>query len=200
MLDIETTGIDPTSEDLLQIGVLEADFVNGSWVPGRSLVLYQHTSRSPGSEFAKKHMAELYKECNSRPYVPQRVLRQQLLEFFRECGIAKGIDTYLMGWNASNFDVPFLVNKGVLAPSRYEIGPDGKDVFVGDFHYRIYEMGGAVSLVANVLNRNDRKRLLEEAEAWGEEVSLPAGKEHDALYDCYKQLRILNGLIRMARL
>src|SRR5690606_39907279 len=94
---------------------------------------------------------------------------------------------------------PFLVAKGCLHPSKYETGPDGKDVRVGDFHYRIYELGGAVSLAQNVLGYSDRQALTEAAREAYPELELPEGKEHDAIYDCYRQLRMLNGLIRMTR-
>lgn len=200
MIDIETTGIDPIKEDLLQIGVLEVDYdeAAGFWTPGRSFELIQHTNRKPESEFAKKHMAALYERCNVAAITWPSDVRGRLLHFFRECG-ANTPDVYLMGWNASNFDVPFLVHKNCLRPSEYETDAEGKDVRVGDFHYRIYEIGGAVSLAQNALGYSDRNALTEDALAAYPEIEMPEGKEHDAIYDCYRQLRLLNGLIRMTR-
>lgn len=195
MIDIETTGIDPTKEDLLQVGILELNLVNGRWAYGRSLELLQHSGRRPMSSFAKEHMAALYDKCNAAPWISPEELRAKILAFFRECG-AEPPNVYLMGWNASNFDVPFLVHNRVLVPSSYVPGPEGKDVMVGDFHYRIYELGGAVSLAQNILGYQDRNALLKTAKGMFE-MALPAGKEHDALYDCYAQTQLLNGLIAM---
>lgn len=198
MLDIESTGIDSKKEDLLQIGILECDFDGRFWKPGRSFELIQHSDRKPESQFAKEHMAKLYEVCNRAPKWEAENIRWMILDFFTKCG-ATPPDVYLMGWNASNFDVPFLVDKGVLQPSYYEIGPDGKDIRRGDFHYRIYELGGAISLIANKFPNTDRKHLCEEAKKLDQIVPLPQGKEHDALFDCYSQLKILNGLIELAR-
>lgn len=199
MLDIETTGIDPTKEDLLQIGMLVLDFKDGFWHPGAAFRLDQGTRRQPESEFAKKHMVELYESCNRLDVLPAETLRKEVTDFFRQHGGTGSKDTFLVGWNASNFDVPFLVHKGALVPNTYETGPDGKDVMVGDFHYQIYEIGGALSLAMDVLNRTDRKALVEEALTAYPEIQMPEGKQHDALYDCYRQARILNGLIRLTR-
>ena len=67
MLDIESTGIDSSKEDLLQIGILEADFDGNKWVAGRTLEIIQHTDKKPESVFAKEHMAKLYEVCNRAP-------------------------------------------------------------------------------------------------------------------------------------
>lgn len=199
MIDIETTGIDPRFEELLQIGVLALTYRDGFWHPGKTLNIFQGTTRAPESEFARTHMQEIYRVCNGLPRRHPSGIRDEMRDFFRENG-ARGVEhTFLMGWNASNFDVPFLVHERVLIPSSYETGPDGKDTMVGDFHYQIYEIGGSLSIAANVLNHSDRKALVEEALAAYPEIEMPAGKQHDALYDCYRQTRILNGLIRMTR-
>lgn len=198
MLDIESTGVDPKKDDLLQIGVLEVTFDGDRWNAGRSFELIQHSDKKPESEFAKTHMAKLYEICNRAPSWTAENMRWMLLDFFRNCGVNPP-DVYLMGWNASNFDIPFLIEKGVLQPSYYEIGPDGKDIRKGDFHYRIYELGGALSLISNKFPEIDRKALVETAKGKDNMTLLPAGKEHDALFDCYSQLKILNGLIELSR-
>lgn len=198
MLDIESTGIDSIKEDLLQIGILEATFDGNKWVPGRTLEIIQHTDKKPESAFAREHMAKLYEVCNRAPKWEAENIRWMILDFFAKCG-ATPPEVYLMGWNASNFDVPFLVDKGCLVPSRYETQADGSDKMVGDFHYRIYELGGAISLIQNKFPKRARKDLLEEAESRDQSFALPEGKQHDALYDCYSQLKTLNGLIAMAK-
>lgn len=201
MLDIESTGIDWHTEDLLQVGILEVTWQGRQWEPGRSLEFIQHSPRKPESEFAKQHMTDMYRRCNEAQSMPVEIARDRIINFFHECGAGGVENTYLMGWNASNFDIPFLVHKGYLQSSRYVTGEDGKDRQVGDFHYRVYEIGGAVSLVQNVLNVRDRAGVITAARASFPVPAdkMPAGKEHDALYDCYSQLALLNGLIALAR-
>lgn len=194
MIDIETTGIDPKENDLLQIGIVEMDFKNGFWYPGKSFELIQHSPKQPESEFAKEHMKALYKTCNRAKPISVEEVRGRMLEFFRSCG-AKPPYVYFAGWNASNFDIPFLVHHGYLVPNKYVMDEKGKDRMVGDFHYRIYEMGGALSLAQDVFQYEGRNDTIEKLANLDPIVSLPKGKEHDAIYDCYKQMKILNGLI-----
>lgn len=203
MIDIEATGIDPAMEDLLSVGVLEVEFDGSFWQPKNAGEWFCHTTRKPESQFAKEHMVELYERCNALPSAPpykrHQTMRDCLLNFIRSCGTTGAIDTYFMGWNASNFDLPFLVAKGILQTNRYETGPDGKDRMVGDFHYRVYELGGAVSLAQNVCSKMDRGALLEVARGMAPRIFPAQGKKHDALYDCYTQLQLLNGLIALMR-
>lgn len=199
MIDIEATGIDPAKEALLSIGILECEFENRFWQPKRSKEWIVRCERQPESEFAKEHMTALYAKCNAAPQLTTERLRWEVLDFIRGCGTTGPDDTYFMGWNASNFDIPFLVAKGVLVPSSYELGPDGKDRMVGDFHYRIYEMGGALSLTQNARCTWDRKTITEMAKELQPRFPMPPGKQHDALFDCYHQLHLLNGLLELVR-
>lgn len=201
MLDIETTGIQPQTSDLLQIGVLELDFdpEKHAWQPGKSLELIQYTSKIPTSEFAKKHQKDLYYRSNNHFFTHPSALRRKILGFMESCGAKERDEHIFTGWNVSSFDLPFLLAKECLVAPGYVIGSDGKDVPVGDYNYRIYEIGGAVSLAQDVLGL-DRKQVIDLAEAAGPDVSRGGGAgEHDALFDCYKQTRTLNGLIQLIR-
>ena len=201
MIDIESTGIDPKVEDLLQVALLEIDFVDGYWHPGRSFNLFVHTDRKPTTEFALEHQQGLYDECSRAMKRSMPEIREAVLEFFALCGLTPPKDVFFAGWNASNFDVPFLVEKRVLRPPTYET-VNGKDVMVGDFHYRVYELGGAVGLVQDVLQETleeGRKKMTERALDAAPGPELGNGIQHDALYDCYRQTRILNGLIALVR-
>lgn len=199
MLDIETTGIDPAKNELLQIGVLELDYTGGFWRPGKEFQIFQHTGRKPRDAFAREYMSAIYERCNREPWTPPEDIRERLLSFFHSCG-ALSPDVYLMGWNASNFDVPFLVHHRILRPTEYVPVPGGPDRMVGDFHYRIYELGGAVSLAQNITGM-DRSSVIDHAQQLGKihHTKVIEGADHDALYDCHKQTWILNGLIEMAR-
>ncbi len=198
MVDIETTGTDINRDAVLQVGVLELEFMFGAWRPGKSLEFEIHTDRKPESEFARTHQAALFEKCRATLPVAAPAIRQTLLRFFRSCG-ATAPEVYLMGWNAAGFDVPFLVKHGYLEPHRYVQDQYGKDYAEGDFHYRIYEMAGSLALAENVLGYTDRKALQEAALAADSIIPMPEGKAHDALYDCYRQAKMLNGLIRLLR-
>lgn len=204
MVDIETTGVDQKTDDILQVGAIELEQVsNGFWHPtGKIFDWTLHNKRQPESDFAKKHMKELYLKCNE---VGEQFNLEFIADKFREFIHGGYYGTHMepkffMGWNASNFDMPFLFNKGILTPSFYDKNPDtGKEQLYGDAHYRIYEQTGSVQFVAD-LTGLDRKTI--EALAMDlnpTHIKLPKGKEHDALYDCYKQTIMQNGLIQIAR-
>lgn len=195
MIDIESTGTDVVRDEILQIGVLELEFLMGYWRPGKSLEFELHTNRHPVSEFAKANQSELFEKCHNTPFVAAPAIRSTLLRFFKSCG-AISPNVYVMGWNASGFDMPMLVNRGYLEPHRYVTDQYGKDQPAGDFHYRVYEIAGAIALAENVLCL-DRSELIVDALALDTVIQLPEGRKHDALYDCYRQAKLLNGLIYM---
>jgi hypothetical protein len=215
MVDIESTGVDLDRDAVLEIGVLQCvRGPNGYYVPKRTHRQLLPYGGMPESAFAKEHMAALYKECNQKydeidgdpkhmnPDHYAAYIRSRLIAFFGSCG-KHGHEVTLGGWNASSFDVPMLHRKRYLDPPGYKTGPDGKDRQTGDHNYRYYEIGGAVSLVQDALpDRLERKDVVDAAKDAGATVSgwaLPPGKAHSALYDCHKQLQLLNGLIFMAR-
>lgn len=190
MLDIETTGVDPKKEEVLQIAIIEMNFIGGQWEKGKSFNYFQHTSRKPTTKFAIDHMKEIYAKCNQAAALPPAEVRAKILAFFEECG-AQAPNIFLAGWNAGIFDVPFLEYHGYLVPAKYE-----NDKLVGDCHYRIYEISGALNLVANVRGNNEINSILKEAQKMSPKLE---GNRHDAIFDCERQLHILNALIKMMR-
>jgi len=198
MIDIETTGIGSAENDVLQIGVLEMIWNGDIWTPGKTFEHVCHTDKKPESAFAKEHMAPLYERCNAmnRSFSDPVTIRECLLKYFSECGETPP-NVFVCGWNASNFDMPFLFDKKMLVPSYYET-IDGQDVMRGDVHYRVYEIGGSLQLARDVLGM-PAGEVAKKARELCPEVELPAGEEHDAIYDCYSQLKLLNGLIRLLR-
>ncbi|NUM87644.1 MAG: hypothetical protein HUU37_00430, partial [Bdellovibrionales bacterium] len=188
MLDIETTGIDPAHEDVLQVALVEMEFKTGQWVRGREFNLYQGTSRKPATKFAQEHMKEIYERCNREPRLPSDEVRARILKFCAECG-AQPPNIFIAGWNAGIFDIPFLAHHGYIVPARYE-----NDKLTGDVHYRIYEISGALQLVANVKGHNEINKMLKEAEKLSPKIE---GSRHEAVFDCYRQIHLLNGLIQI---
>jgi hypothetical protein len=190
MIDIETTGVDPLKEEVLQIALIEMNFLGGFWEKGKTFNFFQHTDRKPTTKFALDHMVEIYQKCNESPAVPPAEVRQQIVRFCRECG-ADAPNIFFAGWNAGIFDIPFLSHHGYIVPAKYE-----NDQLVGDCHYRIFEISGALNLVANVRGHNEINSVLKEAQKMSPKLE---GNRHDALYDCERQMNIINSLIRMMR-
>jgi len=196
MIDIETSGVDLESDQILQIAVVAVKLgKSGFWTPLGEFNFYQNFPEDPSNDFAKKHMVDVYARCNKADYVPPDQVRLQLLEFFeKHHGICP---VQLLGWNAGGFDMPFLVRDGYLNPTRYE-KVDGEFDLVGDFHYRIYDIGSVLQFVRDQVGV-PRDVMTDVAEKIYPELPLPDGQKHDALYDCYRQIRLLNGLIRYTK-
>lgn len=195
MIDVESTNVDFEVDDILEIGIVEMDFVHGYWKPGREFHTFVHTDMSPRTEFAKREMVEVFKQAQATPLRKHEDIRSDIVSWFRSCGV-KGHQVLFCGWNASNFDVPFMQAKGYLKKPGYET-IDGKDVKVGDHHYRIYEMGGAIQLACDILQRPYDSFKEEIKTAYP--MPMPDGKQHDAIYDCHMQIAMLNGLIKVMR-
>lgn len=190
MIDIETTGVDPRKEQVLQIALIEMNFLGGFWEKGKSFNFFQHYPHAPSTKFAIDHMKEIYDKCNKAPSVEPAKVRQMIVDFCIECG-ANPPNIFFAGWNAGIFDIPFLEHHGYLVTAKYE-----NDKLTGDSHYRIYEISGALNLVANVRGNNEINAVLKEAQKLSPKLE---GNRHDALYDCERQMHILNSLIRMMR-
>lgn len=207
MIDIETTGTNKETDDILEIAIVPIMRDGGYWRPSYGKDVFHtvlHTDRKPESKFAFEHMQELYKKCNetSKDRNYEKVAQELQLYLHPELGPLDKHATpkMFMGWNASTFDLDFMFKKGLLNPSYYYVKGD-REVLGGDVHYRVYEQSGAVELVCDVTGL-DRKAVLATAEQMLEKqhlMSLPKGKSHDALYDCYKQINMMNGLIALAR-
>jgi DNA polymerase III epsilon subunit-like protein len=206
MIDIETTGVERGKDKILQVGAVEIELRSGFWYPtGREFERTLHYAGQPENEFAKKHMSALYAKCNAmHPAAANyEVVGKELRRFIHTEGSQYLSDfpepKFFIGWNASNFDMPFLFDAGMLTPSYYKAF-DGKERLCGDAHYRIYEQTGSVQLISDMtgLDRKTIETLAMDLNPTNTE--LPKGKEHDALYDCYKQIILQNGLIKIGRM
>lgn len=189
MIDIETTGVSFEKDEILQLAVLEVDYdaKRRQWVPGRSLEMFFGIDHGPLTDFAKENQAALYAQCQTGPVHTRAAARPELLSFFKSCG-AEGRAVFLMGLNAAGFDVQMCHAKGVLVPPGY--GLDGS--LVGDHHYRVYEITGALEFAADAMGieRSVIHHLTPT-------LVLPGRTAHDALYDCYQQLNLLNTALQM---
>lgn len=184
MLDIETMGIDESIDDIIQIGLLELYRDNtGFYHPGRSYERLLHTSQSPKNDWITTHHRNKLSICKKLPKVPAENIRQDILSFFWRCGVTEFAQ--IMGLNLHSLDLPFMLRDGYLKKS--------------DYHYRIYELKGAFNVAQDILNC-DSKDLFTRAELFCPvPFGLPEGNGHDALYDCYRQVKTLNGVIHLLR-
>ena len=203
MIDIETTGTNKKTDDVLEIGIVPIQLNDdGFWEPFfKELHLILYSKRQPENVFAKEHMSDLYKKCNevspaNNYYWASRLIRQ----FIHNTMLQPNEPKFFMGWNASNFDVEFLIQKEILKPSTY-VKVGDKEVLQGDAHYRIYEQTGALNLMLNATGFSKKTifALGEDLIPEDIKVELPEGKKHDALYDCFNQINMMNGLIALAK-
>ena len=169
---------------------MEINYEQGLWQKGKIFNFFQHTDRKPETKFALDHMKDIYTRCQQEPFIEPETVRQQILAFCESCG-SKSPNIYFCGWNAGIFDLPFLAHHKYLFPARYEA-----DKLVGDCHYRVYELSGALQFVANVRGGNETNPLIKEALKNAPKLE---GARHDALFDCERQIHILNGLIQLMR-
>lgn len=182
MLDIETMGTDAL-DDIIQIGILEC-IKNGKgfYTPARSFLKVLHTDQEPKDEWIRTNHKDLLVVSKNTEYEAAPIVRAQILAFFKQCGVTENAE--IMGLNAGTFDLPFMFRSGYLAKS--------------DVHYRVYELTGVNKLAQDILGVDSRDvyRLANQACDW---IDLPAGKKHDAMYDCISQLKALNGTIAILR-
>lgn len=207
MIDIETTGVNRETDDILQVGCLMLDQGEDGYFNPRSEVFEftLHTNRQPENAFAKKHMSELYKKCNETPEDKNLNTLSLALRTFIHGDLSVAVSwphhtpKLFIGWNASNFDLPFLFDHKVLTPSYY-VPKGDKEELAGDAHYRIYEQTGSVQLISDMTGLDRKTIEVLAMDLNPTNIKLPKGKEHDALYDCYKQTIMQNGLIKIGRM
>lgn len=200
MIDIESTGVNQQSDEILEIALVQIEYKYPFWIPtGKFYHRVLHYAGQPVTPFAKQHMKELYKKCNDTdPQFNYELVGKEIRAFLHGTTELQ-LPKLFMGWNASNFDVPFMFTKGLLTPSFY-VEIDGKEELRGDVHYRIYEQTGSLQVISD-MSGLDRKTLeLLAKDVNPVPIELPKGKSHDALYDCYSQINMQNGLIQIGRL
>lgn len=192
MVDLESMGTDFESDDIIEIAILECiPTASGTYIPGKSYSRILHTSQKPKNDWIRNTHKDLLEKSRKVPMITSDKVRMEILGFFQSCGVNEL--AMLMGLNASTFDIPYLVQKGFLKKPQ----SSGMKI-TGDYHYRIYELRGAFSLAKDVLELNDQE-LFRQADQVTQDIQLPNGKSHQALYDCHKQLKTLNGVIRLLK-
>lgn len=199
MIDIETSGVDKKNDEILEVALVEIELVNGYWnLTGKQFHRVLHYPGQPKDSFAIKHMSELYLKCNLTDENEDYAKLSTDLPLFLHDGEDEGTPKFFMGWNASNFDIPFMFIKNILTPSYYIETEEGQELR-GDVHYRIYEQTGALNFMLNMTGLSKKSLRALSNDLNPVYLDLPKGKSHDALYDCYSQINMMNGLIAIGR-
>lgn len=212
MVDIETTGLDKDLDDILEISMVRAELEGGVFYPTDTLDLFLPSRREPANDFAKQHMGWLYDHCNnlykSTYLTPVDDLtysdilksiynssREKILDFFNDW--SDGQPTIAV-WNAG-FDLQFLQKKSILFPNDYD--------------YRVYEMSGMTmgfmdslgfpsemrSEFLEIISGLDTAVSLPTADDLPQNATEPESLEHWGHYDSKKQLKVLNGYLKVMR-
>jgi len=195
MIDIETTGVNRETDDIIEIAIVEMVPIDEMrpkvYRAGEQYHRVLHTDKRPEGKFAIENMSELYDKANlvNERLTPEEI-REEINKFLYSCGGEGAKNTQLVGFNAGIFDVQFMFDKGYLIPSGY----DEENNLTGDVHYRIYDMTGVIEGLSDSygLPRKVIQGMAKHSTPY--KLPLPEGKDHDALYDCYKQINLLNGL------
>lgn len=199
MIDIETSGTNKDRDEILEVGVVEIQFIDDFWSPtGRVFHMALHYPGSPSDSFAVEHLSELYKKCNQLPKSENYEKLSKDLRAFLETSSPDSGPALFIGLNASGFDLDFLFKKKVLTPSFYVETESGQEMR-GDAHYRVYEQTGAINILRNIFQLSKEDLLKRIGEIDYPEICLPRGKDHDAIYDSYRQINQINGLIALGR-
>lgn len=193
--DCETTGTDPESDDVLQIAFLEVEFDGEYWVPGKEFEEFIHTKKEPDYDWAKENLSDVYKKAQTSKKTKYGEVHRDIIEFFKKCGASLPVN--LIGYNITVFDLNFYESKGLL--KKLSRDKEDKEKKVGDYHYRVYEMAGVIEFAENFFLEN-RNEIVKRAINIDKTIVLPSGRNsHDALYDCYQNIKVLNGIIKMFR-
>lgn len=217
IVDIETTGIEPEHNEVLQIAMLPVafDVDRQRWrVVRPPLDFVVATDAKPKSEWAAEHMGWLFDKCNTlyaerkqaghNPKMCSATVRKAVVRYMRETYPLSEMPKYgaeLMGWNVGAFDLPFLSHHGHLNV----VSRAGKIKVQGDVSYRVYELQGAMRHTAALLgwSLNDTFEAMQacgvgatddDCDEW--EVGRAP---HDAVYDCITNLYRVNGLLKLAQ-
>lgn len=173
MLDLEMTGLDPKSDDILQVAALKLELLGSSYVETSSFDVALHTKLDPSNDFQRKYQTALFDRCRNST-IDYQELKKLFYEFLGEdlgelspCG------------DCVPTDVLFLYAKDVIELSRYE----GDTPVKGTLHYEYFDMHSMKMVMRQKLGYKADKDLV------------VSGGQHDGLVDCRNQLIELNFIL-----
>lgn len=192
MIDIETNGTDRSNMQVLEVGaaLVKMHPVTGyyEYAPISPFSFTIHNLSEPQSEFAKKYQKELYKLCNEMsPEANYAACRKELLSWFEGAGLTDRWSRNMVGKNVVTFDLDILHEVGILDKE--------------DYHYRVHEQTGGIYLLEGAMGigRDEVYKAALAVTPTPIPESIRNLGSHRALYDCYEQIALENGLIRLIR-
>lgn len=171
MIDLEMTGVNPDTDDVLQIAMLqlELDEKHKAYKATKSLNAFLKHKGSPTRDFDKKYLSHVYKRCNKSPLTP-KAFKRTMHDWL---GDLKGKVTPT--GDCVPCDVEFLYRSGCADRNYFDENDNSVE---GSFHYEFFEINPLKIIAREILGEKD---LVEKPH-----------QEHDALGDCRNQLLELN--------
>ena len=190
MTDLETTGIDPTLSEILEIASVLVDFDGFKMTPQGHYHAYiqTDTKANMNDKFVVDFQLGLYEKCN-------KLSKENNLE-----NVKKGFKNFLKekfgnslpqftGQNFSAFDAGYLLNSGFLAKGSKD--KNGK--MSSTYNYRSLELQSLI-LMGHTQTEMKYTEFILFCQTLDTETQMPTeGGAHTALYDCYNQIRFFNG-------
>lgn len=204
MLDLETTGTDPKTTEILEIGAVLVELHEGVMTPKQNFHVYiqTDTKANPENPFVMKFQKNLYDHCNNLPKTEnlekaKKEFKNFLDESFPNQNPSK-LDTLpqFTGQNFSVFDSQYLLHNGLLQASTH----NEKNEIKASYNYRSLEIQSYSIVLAQALGYKSATDFMNYAASLDTETELPEGNSHTALYDCYKQIKSFNGLMKILKI
>lgn len=201
MTDLETTGTNPLTTEILEIGAVEVELHNGVMTPKKDFHAYiqTDTKANPENPFVMKFQKHLYEKCNSLPKTENlEKAKQGFSNFLKECfpnQNPKDLNSLpqFCGQNFSIFDSQYLLNYGFLQPSKH----NEKNEITATYNYRSLELQSFSIVLAQALGYKSATEFMTYASSLDTVVTLPEGNAHTAIYDCYQQIKSFNGVMKI---
>jgi oligoribonuclease (3'-5' exoribonuclease) len=175
MIDCEMTGVVPGRDKLLQVGMVKLWLADNEYVSmGNPLELYLPYRGRPSNDFQKKYLTHIFDQCNQSTLTIQKgreIIKDYLGDIW---GVATPTGDCI------SCDMSFLYQANLI--DRPDINDDGP--IKGTFHYEQFDLN-PIKLVA-------RQKLGAKPEIEG----IDKENIHDALTDCYNQIKELNFYIK----
>ena len=197
MIDIETTGVDTMSCNLLQIALLPIKFIDGFFQPYKVAIpsfktrnfemspdgfVFTQMYSGSVSDFGMKYQTKLYDRCRDLPRSEARNVRKEIIDYTKMVSAVAPFN--IVGKNIGVFDLPILSRLGYL--------------YRDDYHYRIEDMSGCFKLAQRVTGKTKEELEKLSLDLNPIKFDIP-GTDHEALSDCYRQTAVYNGLIAFLR-
>jgi hypothetical protein len=192
MTDLETTGIDPTITEIMEIASVEVEFDGFSLTPKSHFHKYIKINTPPNmnDEFVVKYQLGLYEKCLNLPNENSKEQAIKEWEEYKSKVYGKSQPKF-SGLNFGAFDEQYLLVHGFLKKGY----KDDKGKMYSSYTYRHLELQTFIQVGAMQLGMKTTE-FCDKMVALDDSVQLPEGSAHTALYDTYRQIKLFNGCMK----